>query len=286
MSLLLASAVALYNNTLLEDTGEMTDYYPPSLKAPYPAVTFTTPPDIPLAREYAPYERQYGVPAEEYGPPAREYGTPAREYGPPAREYDTPARDYGAPIRSSYHRHPPSLARDIPPVAEYSPPTGFGVYPPPEAYPSTGVFPPSGGFPPPGAFPPTGGIPPPGAFPPTGGFPPPGAAFLPPGGYPPYGVSGDELKTRLYILFEPVAVLVVGVAIFVVVRHYVLPYLIYWARSLEEEELELEDEMRSLRDPVTLNILKAVTRGVCLSRISCQLGMMAHNYTITDLAIR
>lgn len=263
MSLVLASAVAL-NNTL-EDTGEITDYYRPSLKAPYPEITFTTPPDIPLAREYAPYERQYGVPAEEYG-------TPAREYGPPAREYGTPAREYGAPFRSSYHRYPPSPARDIPPVAEYAPPTGFGMPPP-------------GAYPPPGSFPPTGGFPPPGAFPPTGGFPPPGAAFLPPGGYPPHEVSSEELKSRLYVLFEPAVVLAVGVTIFVVIRHYFLPYLIYWARSLEEDELELEDE-RSLDDLTTLNILKAVTRGVCLSRISCQLGMMARNYTIKDLAIR
>lgn len=263
MSLVLASAVAL--NSTLEDTGEITDYYPPSLKAPYPEITFTTPPDIPLTREYAPYERQYGVPAEEYG-------TPAREYGPPAREYGAPAREYGAPFRSSYHRYPPSPALDIPPVAEYAPPTGFGMPPP-------------GAYPPPGSFPPTGGFPPPGAFPPTGGFPPPGAAFLPPGGYPPHEVSSEELKSRLYVLFEPAVVLAVGVTIFVVIRHYFLPYLIYWARSLEEDELELEDE-RSLDDLTTLNILKAVTRGVCLSRISCQLGMMARNYTIKDLAIR
>lgn len=280
MCLMIASAVAL-NNTV-EDTGEISDYYPASLKVPYPDITFTTPPDIPLAREY-------GVPAEEYGPPAREYGTPAREYG-------TPAREYGAPFRSSYHRYPPSPTRDIPPVAEYAPPTGFGMSPP-GAYPPSGAFPPTGGFPPPGAFPPTGGSPPPGAFPPTGGFPPPGAfpltggfpppgaAFLHRGGYPPHEVSSEELKSRLYVLFEPVAVLTVGVTIFVLIRHYFLPYLIYWARSLEEDELELEDE-RSLDDLTTLNILKAVTRGVCLSRLSCQLGMMARNYTIKDLAVR
>lgn len=95
------------------------------------------------------------------------------------------------------------------------------------------------GIPTPGGSPGGFGVPPPGPIPP---IPPPVNPLIPPGPCSPAGY----IWMRLYTLVEPITVLVIGVSIFVVVKHLVIPYMLYIARTAMFVDYDKEDRYTSL----------------------------------------